>query len=530
MERPTRTLLVIDDSSVDREIYARFLARDPRHHYEILEAETGREGLDLLAERPVDCVVLDYNLPDTDGLDILDELRASNREQVPVVMLTGAGSEAIAVETMKRGCQDYVVKSAASADGLLQAVENAIEKVTLRREIERKRADLEASQREQIELRNRFLSHVSHELRTPLTAVHQFLSLCLDDLAGALTAQQREYLEIAQRNTNQLKKMIGDLMEVTRAEAGKLRVELAPVGLQDLAEESVRTLHSAAASKQIELRAEPAPSLPDVLADESRIRQILGNLIENAIKFTPPGGSITVSAVHDRADPDFVRISVRDTGCGISKEGQQKIFDSLHQEHLESRETRKGLGLGLAICKELLCLQRGRIWVESEEGAGSSFHFTLPVFSLARIVEPALVQENRLRGSYTVVRVEVTSRTPAGSLRIGEEQSRSVGRLLAKLVYYPFDVVMPRLWRTEGADVHFVVAATGSDGMQALVPRLRSHLEAHVASKVPGGEVRVDGRVEEIDGRACAGPLDETVEHVARRIEAMLRDPREWSK
>jgi DNA-binding NtrC family response regulator len=156
MNRSRRKVLVIDDAPVDRETYARFLRRDPHHDYEILEAETGCDGLALLAEHEVDCIVLDFNLPDSDGLDILDELGASFRSEIPVVMLTGAGSEAIAVETMKRGCQDYVVKSDLSADVLLQTLENAIEKVRLRQEIERKHAALAAAQREQIERRTIF--------------------------------------------------------------------------------------------------------------------------------------------------------------------------------------------------------------------------------------------------------------------------------------------------------------------------------------------------------------------------------------
>jgi signal transduction histidine kinase len=154
--------------------------------------------------------------------------------------------------------------------------------------------------------------------------------------------------------------MIGDLMEVTRAEAGKLRVEVAPLQVDPFVRESVGTLHSAAAAKGISLGAETSDSLPTVLGDESRIRQVLGNLIENAIKFTPEGGSISVSAAREPVHgADWVRVSVTDTGCGISKGGQKKVFSRLHQENLESSETRKGLGLGLAICKELICLQGG---------------------------------------------------------------------------------------------------------------------------------------------------------------------------
>lgn len=527
----TTTILVIDDSPIDREIYARLLARSSIRDYVLLEAESGDEAIDLLAEEEVDCILLDFNLEGEDGLEVLDRLRAAWATEIPVVMLTGAGSEKIAVETMKRGCSDYILKGDANAERLPQAVENAIEKVTLRREIERKRADLEAAQREQLELKNRFLSHVSHELRTPLTAVHQFLSLCLDGLAGELTETQREYLEIAQRNTNQLKSMIGDLMELTRAQSGKLRVEVAPFALAPLVRELVETHTGAAESKGvlIEAEAEADDGLPNVLADETRVRQVLGNLIENALKFTPAEGSIRVSVGADPREEGHVRVSVRDTGCGISEAGQKKIFGRLHQEeNLESAESRQGLGLGLAICKELVYLQGGRIWVESQEGVGSVFHFTLPVYTLARVITPALVREDGVRSSYVVLRVRIERDAAAGGPPIGEEQSRRIHQVLGKLVYYPYDVVLPRRWQADGPDDHFAIVATDAAGLKAVVPRVREQIASHVAAKLPKARLCVDGRLEELGEELVGGPMEEAIEVAAKRIEVLSSEPREW--
>ena len=333
----SRTVLVIDDDPIDRESYVRALRRHSGQETEVLEADSGEAGLALADVRHVDCVLLDYNLPDMDGLKVLRELRSRPTEtEIPVVMLTGAGSEQIAVETMKEGCQDYVVKDHDLATAVPKAVAGAIEKVELRRELEHKRRALEEAQREQVLLRDKFLSHVSHELRTPLAAVHQFVSLCLDGLAGELTDVQQQYLEIAFRNVAQLKAMIADLMEVTRAEAGKLRVDPQPVELAPLLEEAAGTLQGQASKKGIELQWQAGGErIPTVLADPTRVRQLLVNLIENAIKFTDAGGHITVKA---SAKDGFARISVLDTGCGIDLDAQARIFDRLHQEGAEGAD------------------------------------------------------------------------------------------------------------------------------------------------------------------------------------------------
>lgn len=144
---------------------------------------------------------------------------------------------------------------------------------------------------------------------------------------------------------------------------------------------AARDFEGAAATKAISLRAELADDLPHVLADETRVRQIINNLMENAIKFTSQGGAIRLLAQRDPANTDFVRVTVADSGCGISQHGVQKIFTRLHQERSAIGESRQGLGLGLYICKELVVRQQGRIWAESTLGRGSTFHFALPIVS-----------------------------------------------------------------------------------------------------------------------------------------------------
>jgi signal transduction histidine kinase len=237
---------------------------------------------------------------------------------------------------------------------------------------------LDLTRREQLLLKDQILSNVSHELRTPLTALHQFVSLVADGTAGDLNAEQREYLGIAMRNVGLLDRMIGDLLDGSRAEGGKLRLHAGPVVLGGVLDDVMRVFRAPAAEKGVTLD-RPAPgALPAVLADEARLRQVIINLIDNAVKFTPKGGLVSVRA-QATADGRHAQVSVTDSGPGIPEEARVRVFDRLHQEAgAAAGQSRRGLGLGLYIAREIVERTGGRIWVEGAEG-GSTFHFTIPV-------------------------------------------------------------------------------------------------------------------------------------------------------
>ena len=238
--------------------------------------------------------------------------------------------------------------------------------------------ELDASRQEQLELKDQVLSHVSHELRTPLTAAIQFVTILRRGLAGELQPEQKEYVDDVERNLKQLRKMIADLLETTRADSGKLTIDLQRLELQDTVVDTVRTLRASTEEKGIAFDADVPYTLPAVAADPARIRQVLTNLVDNAQKFTPSGGSITIRA--GVFDDEFVRVSVTDTGRGIAPEEHQRIFSRLGQVDDNSAESRKGLGLGLFICREIVRRHGGDISVESRLGSGSTFYFTLPKY------------------------------------------------------------------------------------------------------------------------------------------------------
>ncbi len=268
----------------------------------------------------------------------------------------------------------------------------AYENVVLSERLQRNAEELDRTRREQLEMKDQFISHVSHELRSPLSAVHQFTTIVLDGLAGELNSEQREYLEITLRNSLQLRDMIGDLLEVTRVQAGKLTIEPQPTSLCDLFDPMIKIYERRAAEKGIAFRITCPSELPVVQVDPNRIGQVFSNLLDNALKFTAHG-VISISGSRDE-DDGFVCIAVADTGCGIGADELPKIFDRLYQSRNTLESSRKGLGLGLHICQHLVELHGGRIWVESKEGEGAKVFFTVPVRTIQRGVTNVEEKQN----------------------------------------------------------------------------------------------------------------------------------------
>jgi signal transduction histidine kinase/DNA-binding response OmpR family regulator len=259
------------------------------------------------------------------------------------------------------------------------AYENALLSKRLRRNAE----ELDKTRLEQLEMKDEFISHVSHELRSPLAAVHQFTTILLDGLAGEINGEQRAHLEIILRNSLQLRDMIADLLEVTSAQSGKLTIDPRPTIIWDLFQPLIQTYERRATAKGIAFRTSCSPDLPLVQVDPNRIEQVLSNLLDNALKFTGRG-EVFLSGCLDEQEK-FVRVAVTDTGCGINADSLPQIFDRLYQSPNTVVLSRKGLGLGLHICRQLIELHGGRIWAESESGKGATIFFTLPFSSNQKI-------------------------------------------------------------------------------------------------------------------------------------------------
>jgi PAS domain S-box-containing protein len=236
-------------------------------------------------------------------------------------------------------------------------------------------------------MKSDFVSNVSHELRTPLTSIKGSVDNMLDGLTGSLNEKQIRYLVRIKSNTDRLSRLINDLLDLSRIEAGRIEVRPTTLPLTELVTEVAEHLKPLAGQKLIQIEVPAADSSITAWADRDKTTQVLMNLIGNAIKFSPQGGKIAV--IIEKHGNDWVQVSVADRGPGILLEEANKIFAKFYQIADTDKQRPKGSGLGLAISKALVEMHGGKIWVESELGRGSTFSFTLPAQQPLKIEVPA---------------------------------------------------------------------------------------------------------------------------------------------
>lgn len=372
----TIQVLIIDDSPSDRDYYARCL-RD--HGFTVTVAATGEHGRRKLDQVPFDCVLLDYYMPCEDGIDVLNAIRIDpTRPATPVVMMTGAGSEDIAVSAWKSGAADYLCKDKMTPDALQRAVINAVEKARLRQTVAEHAAELEDANRK-LRKRNdeikRFYLTISHELNTPLAAARECVSLVYDGVAGAVSPEAQEYLEDAIESHDQLAEHLKDLIESTRLDNGKLKIFPKPILLERVVRRTLAANARLARSRNVEIETQIAEHLPKVIGDKDRLVQVLCNLLSNAIKHSNASHAVLlrITPVEKK-----VLIEVVDKGCGIEEIHHTGIFERLFQVP-KSGAGGGGLGLGLSIAQEIVKLHGSCIVVQSEPNRGSNFSFELDV-------------------------------------------------------------------------------------------------------------------------------------------------------
>lgn len=243
------------------------------------------------------------------------------------------------------------------------------------------------------ELKSDFISLLSHELRTPLSIMREAVSLLKDEVLGKIGDRQREFLVILSQEVERMILFVNELLDLSRLEAGRLPIEKFPIDIGEVIENSLKKIHPLLLEKKIATEVAVAPHVPPVAADGLRVDQVLTNLIDNAIKFTPDGGKIriAVEVSNDRGGEGgmrgrgvrgagrFVRVAVCDNGEGIGDEEKRYIFDKFYQARSGKGTSRKGSGLGLSISKRIVEAHGGSIWFISTVGEGTSFYFTLPV-------------------------------------------------------------------------------------------------------------------------------------------------------
>lgn len=381
-------VLVIDDTPLNQEILTDILGNEG---YTLKFAHDGESGLVHARQLKPELVLLDLVLPGIMGTDVLQILKQELPETM-VILTTAYGSEETAIKALRAGVNDYIInKRPFDADEVREVVKRAVTEAILRRENQRlqreveyknlelaeKYAELQAAYERLKELdkaKASFFSMVSHDLRHPIAVAKGYLELIRTG-KEELTPETRSGVEIAEQEMRYLNELVDDVLDLSRMDAGYYHIDRQPLQVAMMLQQARVAFRAAASQRHIGLEIDPpGDDLPLVSADALRMNQVLSNLIENALKFTPEGGSIHLEA--QRANGD-VEITVRDTGVGIDPGEHEKIFDRFYRiKHGEQVED-KGSGLGLAICREIVRLHDGHIWAESERGKGSAFHILL---------------------------------------------------------------------------------------------------------------------------------------------------------
>jgi len=320
-----------------------------------------------------DAILLDLNLPDSAGLPTFTRLHESVPD-VAVVVLTGCEDTQMAAEAVRLGAQDYLLKDAEPA-ALLHALQYAVRR-------QRHLSELAAATRAELAAKNRFLSHVSHELRTPLAVIHQYASLLVDRVVTD-PAEVHELLEVVLHDAEHLHRMVDDLLDVSRLQETQVRIVRQPMDLEALVRSCLDDLRVSARRLNV-VYLPPQEPLPTVWADRNRVKQVVINVLSNAVKFTPDGGRITMQT---RLLRDGVCVTITDDGPGVAPENIERIFERFFQESPDVDTGRVGLGLGLFVSRQLMERQNGRLWAESSPGQGCRFHIMLPTRAAAALKE-----------------------------------------------------------------------------------------------------------------------------------------------
>jgi len=471
-------ILIVDDEKEIREFLSKALTRIAGFHVEL--AEDGAEALKKIEQDKLDLILTDLKMPKVDGLKLITEI-AKTKPEILTILMTGHGTIDSALEAMKRGASDYLTKPI-NLDELVLRIQKVLDEKQRFLSLQGYITQLERANQELKkvdEIKSEFVSVASHELRTPLATIKNAVQLVLKGKAGEINETQDNFLTMAEKNINRLTNILNNLLDLSRIESGKIGMKLEELDLRVPVVFVLSSLKSQADVKSIHLEMEVEKDLPFVYGDREKVEQILTNLIGNAIKFTPEGGEVIVSARLSDKIRNAVGISVHDTGIGIPQDQFEKVFEKFHQVESPLHHSAGGTGLGLAITKGLVEAHQGQIWVESEVGKGSRFTFTLPL-SRGEKREPQFrfildwefrrAQENHI--SFTLFLIEVLNQT-------GKPENNQLSQLeevLKKCFVRKGDILFKR------ARDHIWAAFCEADlkGAQVIRKRIEGEIQKHL--------------------------------------------------
>jgi two-component system, sensor histidine kinase and response regulator len=369
-----KKILVVDDDALVLSILSSLLSES---HYEVETAENGKQALVILDDS-FDLLLSDLEMPEMSGLELLESLRKS-KNNIPVVILTGNQEISVALDALKLGANDYVIKDENITETVLTAVANSLERKMLLDQNSRLIENLMKA-KDDAEKANKaksdFLAKMSHDLKTPLNAILGYTELMIIDPDEPLDDGSVDSLNQIFKAGNHLLELINDILDLSAIEAGKLKVVIEKIDAISIIQESLVLIRPSAGKHSIKIIDETKDMNPQfVLADSLRLKQVLLNLLSNGIKYNSIKGTLTIGLT---GEGDRVRINVRDTGPGIPQDKMETLFEKFNRLGAEKTNI-EGTGIGLNICRNLIDLMNGSLNVESEMGKGSCFSISVPL-------------------------------------------------------------------------------------------------------------------------------------------------------
>lgn len=451
-------ILLVDDEPINRQVLKNHLSMQ---NYQIVEAAGGYEALQAVEQHQTfDLILLDIMMPKISGYEVCEKLRETwPFYDLPIIFLTAKNEVADLVHSFEVGANDYLSKPIAKHE-LLTRVKTHLKLLDVHRNLEKIVAQRTAALEQATQAKSDFLAKISHEIRTPMNAV---IGLSRLTLKTKLDLQQQDYIEKVVDAGEALLGLINDILDFSKIEAGKLTIENTRFRLDKLLQRSINLSAMNAHAKGLEIITDIDHNIPQVLmGDPLRIQQIIVNLVNNAVKFTDKGAVCIKIGIKEETQNNYLlQCSVIDTGIGMSPEQQSKMFLSFSQADDSVTRKHGGTGLGLAISKQLSELMGGEIWLESELGKGSIFHFTIVVDKakeqyLLPKVDPQMIASTRV---LVVDDIELSRKVLINileDLSINAQQASS-GIEAIKLIKkahnegQPFDLVLMD-WRMPGLD------------------------------------------------------------------------------
>jgi signal transduction histidine kinase len=394
-----RSILLIEDDDDHAQITERVLSRG-NCRFVVERAASLSEAITKTTSRSFDAILCDLTLADSEAVNTISTIRKQSPE-TPILILTSLASEQMACIALQQGAQDYLLKSGLTGAGsgakdLERAIRHAIQRQAAEVSLRRRERRLQKKNLRLSQLYNvaqTVVENVSHEFRTPLTVIKEYVALLEEGMLGELTPEQKHFLDVIGDRADDLNRMVDDMLDVSKFDAGILTVRRGHCNIVDVIHHVMLPLSRKAALKDVELTVDIEDNLPRVYCDPDKAGRTIVNLAVNAIKVCPKYGMVKLAARFDRQAQEVV-IEVVDNGSGILRRDLQRIFTRFAQVDADPIEPSKNIGLGLSIVRELVDMNLGQVNVTSEVGEGSCFSFTLPVANPSEIARRFL---SRLR-------------------------------------------------------------------------------------------------------------------------------------